>query len=155
MTFNFFQPMKDSAMKKTIALLTTALLFTTFSAKATEPLALQQVMKDLGKNMQIATDGISREDWSSVEHAAHNIAGHTETPPDEKVRIAGFMGSNMGKFKAFDGQTHLAAHEMAEAARQKDGQKVISAFQKLQSACLSCHHDFRPAFVKHFYKNTK
>lgn len=155
MTFNFFQPVKDRTMKKTIALLTTTLLFTTLSAKAAEPLALQQVMKDLGENMQIATDGISREDWSSVEHAAHKIASHAEAPLDEKMRIMGFMGSNMGKFKAFDVQTHLAAHEMAEAAELKNGQKVIAAFQELQSACLSCHQAFRPAFVKHFYEKTK
>ncbi|MDO8208764.1 MAG: cytochrome c [Gallionella sp.] len=142
-------------MKKTIALLTSTLLFTTFAAKAAEPLALQQVMKELGKNMQIATDGISREDWSTVEQAAHKIASHPEAPLDEKVRITGFMGSNMVKFKAFDGQTHRAAHEMAEAAELKNGQKVIAAFQKLQSACLSCHQAYRPAFVKHFYENTK
>lgn len=147
--------MIDSAMKKTIALLTTALLFTTLSAQAAEPLALQQVMKDLGENMQIATDAISREDCSSVEHTAHLIGEHAQTPQDEKMRITGFMGSNMGKFKAFGEQTHQAAHQMAEAARQKNGQKVIAASQKLQSSCLSCHQAFRPAFVKHFYQNTE
>jgi cytochrome c556 len=147
--------MKDSAMKKAIALLTSTLLFTTHAAQAAEPLALQQVMKDLGKNMQIVTDGISREDWQLVEHTAHLIGEHPEAPLDEKMRIMGFMGTNMGKFKAFDGQTHEAAHEMAEAAQNKNGQSVIAAFQKLQTGCLACHQAFRPAFVEHFYVKTK
>lgn len=136
-------------MKKTLAL--TALLFTSLSTQAAEPLALQKVMKDLGRNMQIVTDGISREDWSQVEHTAHLIGEHPEAPMDEKLRIMAFMGSNMGKFKAFDTRTHEAAHEMAEAAQEKNGQKVISAFQKLQTGCLACHQAFRPAFTEHFY----
>lgn len=140
-------------MKKSLALTTVSisLLLGSITIQAAEPLALQKVMKDLGKNMQTATDGISREDWSLVEHSAHLIAGHPEAPLDEKLRIIGFMGSNMGRFKAFDGQTHEAAHEMAEAAHQQDGQKVIAAFQRLQSGCLACHQTFRPAFVSHFY----
>ncbi len=138
-------------MKKYLSLAIAGLFYAAASAQAAEPLVLQQVMKDLGKNMQIATDGISREDWVLVEHTAHLIGEHPEAPLNEKVRIMAFMGSDMSKFKSFDGQTHEAAHEMAEAAKVKDGQKVISAFQKLQSGCLSCHQAFRPAFVAHFY----
>lgn len=141
-------------MKKSLTLTTLAisLLLGTITTQAAEPLALQKVMKDLGKNMQIVTDGISREDWILVEHTAHQIGEHPEAPLDEKLRIIGFIGSNMAKFKAFDGQTHEAAHEMAEAAEAKNGQQVISAFQKLQTGCLSCHQAFRPAFVAHFYE---
>lgn len=138
-------------MKKMLSL-TAALLLTVLSAQAAEPLALQKVMKDLGKNMQTVTDGISREDWSLVENTAHQIGEHPEAPLDEKLRIMAFMGTNMAKFKAFDMQTHEAAHEMAEAAQQQDGQKVIAAFQKVQSGCLACHQAFRPAFVAHFYE---
>lgn len=133
--------------------MTGTLFFTTLTAA--EPLALQRVMKELGKNMQIVTDGISREDWVLVEHTAHQIGEHPEAPPDEKIRIISFMGSNMGKFKSFDAQTHEAAHEMAEAAQDKNGQSVIAAFQKLQTGCLACHHTFRPAFTEHFYGKSK
>ena len=137
-------------MKKQLAL-TAALLFTSLCTQAAEPLALQKVMQDLGRNMQIVTDGISREDWTLVEHTAHLIGEHPEAPLDEKVRVMTFLGKNMGSFKAFDMQTHEAAHEMAEAAEAKNGQKVIAAFQKIQSGCLSCHQAFRPAFIEHFY----
>lgn len=120
-------------------------------AQAAEPLELQKVMKELGKNMQVVTDGISREDWALVESTSHLIAAHPQPSLTEKMRIMGFMGTKMGKFKSFDEQTHEASHEMAVAAQEKDGAKVISSFQKLQSACLACHQAFRPAFVEHFY----
>jgi len=140
-------------MKKSLVLSAAigGLLFATMNATAAEPLELQKVMKELGKNMQIVTDGISREDWALVEHTSHLIGGHPQPPLTEKMRIMAFMGSDMAKFKAFDGQTHEFAHEMATAAQAKDGQKVISSFQKLQSSCLACHQAFRPAFVEHFY----
>ena len=143
-------------MKKLYAFTTTlaSLLVATSNVHAAEPLALQQTMKDLGKNMQIVTDGISREDWVLVEKTAHLIAEHAQPPLAEKMRIMRFMGSNMGKFKAFDEQAHEAAHEMAKSVQEKEGKKVISAFQSLQSACLSCHQTFRPAFVEHFYGKT-
>ncbi|MDO8349592.1 MAG: cytochrome c [Gallionella sp.] len=140
-------------MKKSFVLSValSGLLFTAMNATAAEPLELQKVMKDLGKNMQIVTDGISREDWLLVEHTSHLIGGHPQPPVAEKMRIMTFMGANMAKFKEFDGQTHEFAHEMALAAQAKDGLKVISSFQKLQASCLACHQAFRPAFVEHFY----
>lgn len=128
-----------------------SLVFATTNAQAAEPLELQKVMKDLGKNMQIVTDGISREDWVLVEKTSRLIAEHPQPPFTEKMRIMGFMGTNMGKFKAFDGQTHEAANEMATAAQEKNGQRVISSFQKLQASCLGCHQAYRPTFVEHFY----
>lgn len=44
-----------------------SLLFAASGAHAAEPLALQKVMKDLGKNMQVIIDGISREDREILE----------------------------------------------------------------------------------------
>ena len=62
-----------------------------------------------------------------------------------------FMGAEMSKFKAFDGETHEAAHELEHVAHGKDGQKVIAAFQKVQATCLNCHQTFRGKFIEHFY----
>lgn len=140
-------------MNKYFALAVSAfgLTFASTIAQAAEPLALKQVMKDLGKHMQIITDGISREDWTLVEKTAPSIAEHPQPPFTEKMRIMSFMGSNMGKFKSFDEQTHEAAHDLLHAAQEKDGQKVIAAFQKVQSSCLTCHQTFRTPFVEHFY----
>lgn len=128
-----------------------SIAFAASSVQAAEPLELQKVMKELGKNMQVITDGISREDWALVVKTAPMIAEHPQPPLTEKMRIMSFMGSDMPKFKAFDGETHEAAHEMLQAAEEKDGKKVIASFQKVQTACLGCHQTFRPKFVEHFY----
>lgn len=119
--------------------------------QAAESLELQKIMKDMGRHMQIVTDGISREDWETVARTAPLIANHPQPPLTEKMRIMAFMGSDMPRFKAFDGSTHEAAEEMARSAQEKNGQKVIDSFHKLQSACQSCHQTFRAPFVEHFY----
>lgn len=119
--------------------------------QAAEPLEFQKVMKELGKNMQIITDGISREDWELVAKTAPMIAEHPQPPLAEKTRIISFMGAEMSTFKSFDMQTHEAAHDLLHAAHEKDGQKVIEAFQKVQSSCLGCHQAFRSRFKEHFY----
>ncbi|MBZ0097327.1 MAG: cytochrome c [Sulfuricella sp.] len=127
------------------------ILFAASGVHAAEPLALQKVMKDLGKNMQTITDGISREDWELVEKTAPLIADHPQPPMMEKMRIMSFVGTNMGKFKAHDGETHDQAQAAGKAAKAKDGPGVILAFQKLQTSCYNCHSEFRKPFVVHFY----
>ncbi len=119
--------------------------------RAAEPLVLQKVMKDMGNNMQTITDGISRGDWELVEKTAPLIAGHPQPPMTEKMRIMSFVGTSMGKFKAYDGETHEQAQAVGKAAKAKDGQGVILAFQKLQTNCYNCHSEFRKPFVEHFY----
>ncbi len=121
------------------------------SAQAGEPLALQKIMKDLGGNMQLVADGISREDWALVEKTARFIASHPQPPAAEKIRIMSFMGADMGKFKAYDGETHDAAETMGKAAAKRDGRGVINAFQKIQTACFNCHSEFRKPFAEYFY----
>ena len=115
------------------------------------PFVLQKVMKDLGKNLQTITDGIPREDWELVEKTTSLVADHPQPPMTEKMRIMGFMGTNMGKFKTYDGETHEHAQAVGKAAKAKDGPGVILAFQKLQTSCYNCHSEFRKPFVAHFY----
>lgn len=124
-------------------------------AQAAELLELQKVMKGLGQNMQVITDGISREDWELVVKTAPLIATHPQPPASEKMRIVKFMGSEMSKFKTFDGETHEAAHGLEHAAHEKDGHKVIAAFQQVQTTCLNCHQAFRSKFVEHFYGSAR
>lgn len=123
----------------------------TTGAQAAEPLVLRKVMRDLGGNMQTITDGISREDWALVEKTAPLIANHPQPPLSEKMRIMSFMGSDMGKFKAHDSETHAQAQALGKAAKAGDGAGVILAFQKLQTSCYDCHREFRKPFVNHFY----
>lgn len=119
--------------------------------EATEPLVLRSIMRDLGKRMEIVTHGIAHEDWELVEETARLIAEHPKPPLLEKTRILGFVGTDLGKFKAYDEDTHQAARTLEEAAARRDGQRAIAAFANLQNSCLACHQAFRRPFVEHFY----
>lgn len=116
-----------------------------------KPLALRKIMQDLGKNMQVITDGISREDWELVAKTAPLVADHPQPPLGEKMRILRFVGTNAGKFKGYDEKTDQAAQALGPAATREDGPSVISAFAKLQNSCLACHQGFRKPFLEHFY----
>jgi cytochrome c556 len=116
-----------------------------------EPLALQKIMKDMGKNMQVITDGISREDWKLIEKTAPLIADHPQPPMVEKVKILAFVGADVSKFKGYDGKTHEAARVLGESAAREDGYAIISDFATLQNTCLMCHQSFRKKFQEHFY----
>lgn len=140
-------------MKKYLVMASAAMTLSlaVINVQAAEPLAFQGVMKDLGKHMQTVAGAIAREDWDEVAKTAPLIAAHPQPPLEEKTRILSFMGSNMSKFKSFDMQTHEAAHALEHAAHEKEGQQVINAYQKVQTACLGCHQAFRKPFVEHFY----
>ncbi|MHB1236836.1 MAG: cytochrome c [Gallionella sp.] len=116
-----------------------------------KPLALRKIMQDMGKNMQVITDGISREDWGLVAKVAPLIADHPQPPLVEKMRILSFAGADAGKFKSHDEKTHQAARVLQQAAVRSDGQAVISSFAMLQNNCLACHQSFRKPFLEHFY----
>lgn len=120
-------------------------------AEPAKALALRSIMKELGSNMQVITDGISREDWALIEKTAPLIADHPQPPISEKLRIISFMGGDIGRFKGYDEGTHKTAEELKQAAGTKDGHSVISAFQRLQETCYGCHRQFRGPFLKHFY----
>ena len=122
-----------------------------FAETTPEPLALQKIMKDMGKNMQVIADGISREDWKLIEKTAPLIADHPQPPVGEKVKILAFVGTDVSKFKGYDGKTHAAAQILGESAAREDGYAIISDFATLQNTCLMCHQIFRKNFQEHFY----
>ena len=86
-----------------------------------------------------------------VEKAAALLADHPQPPPEEKARIIGLFGAEMGRFKGYDTETHDYAMAADAAAKAGDGQAVIRAFGQLQNSCLACHTTFREPFVAHFY----
>lgn len=116
-----------------------------------KPMALRAVMGELGRNMQVITGAIAKEDWPQVAELAPQVGKHAEPPLSEKMRILSWLGTDAGKFRGFDAQVQDNATAMAEAARQGDGQAVIAAFSKTQQSCLACHQSFRRLFVEQFY----
>jgi len=120
-------------------------------SNGSHPMELRGIMQNLGKNMQVVTDGISREDWELVIKTAPLIADHPQPSFSERVRVLSFIGGDVGKFRDYDKQTHQAARDLVQAAMQENGQMVIAAFAHLQNTCLTCHQSFRKPFVEHFY----
>ena len=121
------------------------------STELVEPLALKKIMQDMGKSMQVIIDGISREDWPLVVKTAPLIADHPQPPLGEKLKILMYVGTNVSKFKEYDGKTHAAASALGESATREDGYAVISDFATLQNTCLMCHQSFRKQFIEYFY----
>ncbi len=121
------------------------------TSSSSEPMVLRKIMQDMGKNMQTIAGGISREDWALVEKTAPQIADHPQPPLSEKARIMAFVGTDVSKFKGYDGKTHEAARVLGEAAAREDGYAVIADFAALQNTCLMCHQSFRKPFQAHFY----
>lgn len=146
-------PIKTFFIVTAISMLlaTTCLPVWAGDADKTEPLALRKIMQDMGENMQDITGSISREDWAMVAKIAPLIAEHPQPPLFEKMRILSFIGSDAGKFKNFDAQTHEEALVLEQAATRSDGHAVIASFATLQNSCLACHQRFRKPLVEHFY----
>jgi cytochrome c556 len=138
-------------MAVTILLISHVQLLAAPPPETVESLVLRKIMRDMGENMQLITDGISREDWKQVEENAALVANHPQPPVAEKVRIMAFAGENVVQFKGRDKASHDAALTVAEAAARKDSHAVIADFANLQEKCLMCHQQFRESFQKHFY----
>ncbi|MBX3694305.1 MAG: cytochrome c [Steroidobacteraceae bacterium] len=135
----------------TVVLLASVATFCAQAAEPSAPMALRNIMAQLGRDIQAVAGGISTEDWTLVARLAPDIARHPEPPPSEKMRILGWLGTDAGRFRGFDGEVHDAAVAMGEAATRGDGQAVITAFAKVQQGCLACHQSFRKPFTEHFY----
>lgn len=142
-------------MKFKVLFTMASLLFVnaTSSAQQTQTLHLKNVMRELSKNMQSATDAIAREDWEMVAKIAPLIGQHEEPPAAEKLRILAYLGKDAARFRSFDHQAHEAADEMRAAALKQDGRAVIKAYGKIQNNCFACHSNYRQGFQKHFYEN--
>ncbi|AGF77360.1 Cytochrome C [Desulfocapsa sulfexigens DSM 10523] len=117
------------------------------------PLTLVKIMQDQGMYMEKITAGIIREDWQQVSESALRIAGHPQPPLTEKIRILGFVGSDVNTYKNYDKKTSQAGQELSQAAERQDGILVVSAFATLQTSCLSCHQHFRIPFQEYFYEH--
>ncbi len=116
-----------------------------------EPLVLRKIMQEMGKEMGIIAEAVSREQWSQVADSAMKIADHPRPPMSERAKIMALLGKDMVRFKGYDTATHETARELAEAAAKSDADAIISTFATLQSSCLECHRNFRKPLQEHFY----
>ena len=67
------------------------------------------------------------------------------------MRIMGFVGTSVSKYKAYDGSVVEQAQAIGKAAKSNDVQGTELMFRTLQASCDSCHNEFQKPFVAHFY----
>lgn len=134
------------------AVLIASLLLALRGGASAQGMELRAVMQDMGRDLQVVVDAISREDWTKVADAAGRIVSHAQPSDGEKTRIITFFGPDMGHFKSFDSQTGEAARQIEQAAREGKPQEVIDSVARLQTSCLGCHQAFRERFVVRFYQ---
>jgi cytochrome c556 len=122
------------------------------SVFAAEEMVLEKVMKEQAKNMQRIAGGIAREDYEQVVKASLAVIDppHPSSTLGEKLKLMGFLGTDIGRFKELDGNTKERAATLAKAARSQNGEATIAAFQRLQMSCLACHSEFRTPFQDYF-----
>lgn len=149
---------KNARTAKRIAMAAIGTLMAMIGAKTwaddgtdTPPLALRKIMQDMDKNMHSMADAISQKDWPLVERIAPLIADHRQPPFFEKMRIMGFVGTSVSKYKAYDGSVVEQAQAIGKAAKSNDVQATELMFRTLQASCDSCHNEFQKPFVAHFY----
>ena len=116
-------------------------------------LQLRTIMNGMNDRMKDIVNAINREDFSAIEENAMKIADHDKPPVTERVKILSFMLGKSPEFKGMDDKVHASAKELAEAAKKKNIDAVLSNFSKVQRACINCHTKFKAQIVEHFYKN--
>ena len=122
------------------------------SVSAAEEMVLEKVMREQAKNMQRIAGGIAREDYEQVVKASLAVIDppHPSSTLGEKLKLMGFLGTDIGRFKKLDGNTKERAATLAKTARTQNGEATIGAFQRLQMSCLACHSEFRKPFQDYF-----
>lgn len=122
------------------------------SVLAADEMALEKVMKGHANNMRLIAGGIAHEDYGQVVKAALGVADppRPSSTLGEKLKLMGFLGQNIGRFKQLDGDVKERAVVLVKTARAKNGEATIAAFQRLQMSCLACHAEFRKPFQDHF-----
>ena len=111
------------------------------NAPETQPLMV--IMHDLGKQMNEIQNGLWRDDFARIERAGKAIADHPRVPPKERESIGEILGKDFASFVQTDRQTHAAAHDLAQAARDQDREGILEALARTQNTCVSCHVDYR------------
>lgn len=67
------------------------------------------------------------------------------------MRIMGFVGTSISKYKAYDVSVVEHAHAVGKAAKSNDVQETERMFRTLQASCDNCHNEFQKPFVANFY----
>ena len=100
-------------------------------------------MQELRQNFLDVSDGFLLDDFAKVAEGALAIAEHPRIPPEQVQLIADELGAEMPVFKNFDVQVHELSLEMYKAAKERDRDTAVAAYQSMVRACFDCHSVYR------------
>lgn len=101
------------------------------------------LMAGLESDMAGLARALWQEQMDSVALFARAVADHPTVPAAEAQAIAGVLGPDMARFKAFDTGVHDLAVRVSESAAANDLDGVVAAEAQLRAGCVACHTAFR------------
>lgn len=130
-------------LKKRAALLASLAIIVLPMTAATDEITLKAIMQELRQNFLDVSDGFLLDDFDKVADGALAIAEHPRIPPEQVRLVADELGAEMPVFKNFDVQVHELSLEMYKAAKERDRDAAVAAYQGMVTACFDCHSVYR------------
>ena len=130
-------------LKKRVRLLASLSIILLPASAITGETTLKLIMQELRQNFVDVSDGFLLDDFDKVAEGALAIAEHQRIPAEQVRLVADELGAEMPEFKNYDVQVHELSHEMYKAAKERDRDAAVAAYQGMVAACFDCHSAFR------------
>ena len=130
-------------LNKRTALLASLVMLALPAIASTGETTLKVIMQELRQNFLEVSDGFLLDDFDKIAEGALAIAEHPRIPADQVQRVADELGPEMAVFKNFDVQVHELSLELYKAAKERDRDASVSAYQRMVAACFACHSAYR------------
>ena len=130
-------------LKKRVRLLASLAIILLPASAITGETTLKLIMQELRQNFVDVSDGFLLDDFGKVAEGALAIAEHPRIPAEQVDRISEELGPEMAVFKNFDVQVHELSLEMYKAAKERDRDAAVAAYQGMVTACFDCHSAYR------------
>jgi cytochrome c556 len=130
-------------LKKRVALLAGLAIIVLPMTALTNETTLKAIMQELRLHFFNVSDGFLLDDFDKVAEGALAIAEHPRIPPEQVQLVADELGAEMPVFKNFDVQVHELSLEMYKAAKERDRDAAVAAYQGMVTACFYCHSAYR------------
>jgi hypothetical protein len=130
-------------LKKRVVLLAGLAVIVLPMTALTNEITLKSIMQELRLHFFNASDGFLLNDFDKIADGALAIAEHPRIPPEQVQLVADELGAEMPVFKNFDVQVHELSLEMYKAAKERDRDAAVAAYQGMVTACFDCHSAYR------------
>jgi cytochrome c556 len=111
--------------------------------------SLKVIMVGLEADMEMIVRAMNYDDFEAIRTKAMEIAEHDKPPMAERKKIMAFLGAEASEFRKGDAMVHSSAVKLAEAALEKDYEKVVDRYKILLGGCVACHTGYRSRIVEH------